>query len=115
MDSGIYIWVQRSVGAMEGVVTRTCINVFRGAWCVGECTNLINLRCVDPRFGIDCLPNGKQSIHISIPVSFGHSSGQIQGKESKEIKNLVALRVMKPENRIESRVRDDAHMSSISH
>ena len=94
--------MQRSVGAMEGVVERTCISVFRGAWSVGECTNLINLRCVDPRVWIDCLPNGKQPIHISVHVSFGYSSGQIQGKENKEIKNLVALRVMKPENRIES-------------
>lgn len=67
--------MQRSVGAMEGVVKRTCINIFRCAWCVGECTNLINLRCVDPRVGIDCLPNGKQSIHISVHVSFGYSSG----------------------------------------
>lgn len=49
---------------------RTCINVFIRAWCVGECTNLIDLRCVDPSVGVDCLPDGKQSIHIPERVTF---------------------------------------------
>lgn len=49
---------------------RTCINVFIRAWCVGKCTNLIDLRCVDPSVGVDCLPHGKQSIHIPVHVTF---------------------------------------------
>lgn len=95
---------------------RTCINVFIRAWCVGECTNLIDLRCVDPSVGVDCLPDGKQSIHISVRVTFlvFLRTGRCIGWEGGR-KKIVALRMMQPKNGIESRVRDDAHVSSISH
>lgn len=94
------IAVQRYVIAMEGMVKRTCINVFNGAWCVGECTNLIDLGCVDPRVGIDCLPDGKQSIHIPIHVTFWYSRVQIHKEGEQKIG--IVLRVMEPENRVES-------------
>lgn len=68
--SRIHSGTEHLVGAMEGAVKRTCINVFIRAWCVGECTNLIDLRCVDPSVGVDCLPDGKQSIHIPVRVTF---------------------------------------------
>lgn len=49
---------------------RTSINVLIGAWCIGECTNFIYLGRVDPRVGVDCLPYGKQSIHVPVHVTF---------------------------------------------
>lgn len=54
---------------MLEMIKRTCINIFIRARCVGECTNLIDLGCVDPRVGIDCLPDGKQSIHIPVHIN----------------------------------------------
>lgn len=74
-------------GRLVGTVKRTCISVFIRAWCVGECTNLIDLRCVGPSVGIDCLPDGKQSIHISVRVTFWFSRGTDslgRGKEKKK-------------------------------
>lgn len=62
---------------------RTCVNVFIGTWCVSECTNLIDLRCVEPRVGIDCLPDCKQSIHIPVHVNFWYSRGQIHRGRTK--------------------------------
>lgn len=114
--SRIHSGTEHLVGAMEGAVKRTCINVFIRAWCVGECTNLIDLRCVDPSVGVDCLPDGKQSIHIPVCVTFlvFLRTGRCIGWEGGR-KKRVALRMMQPENGIESRVRDDAHVSSISH
>lgn len=115
--SRIYSGPEHLVGAMEGAVKRTCINVFIRAWCVGECTNLIDLRCVDPSVGVNCLPDGKQPIHIPVRVTFFGIPEERQihwmGGGNKEKK--MALRMMQPENGIESRIRDDAHMSSISH
>lgn len=61
---------EQLLGVMEGAVKRTCINVFIRAWCIGKCSNLIDLGCVDPSVGIDCLPDGKQSIHIPVSVTF---------------------------------------------
>lgn len=71
--SRIHSGTENLIWAIEGAVKRTSINVFIRAWCIGECTNLIGLRCVDPRVGIDCLPDGKQSIHISVRVTFWYS------------------------------------------
>lgn len=107
--SGIHGGTEHLAGAMEGAVKRTCINVFIRAWCVGECSNLIDLRCVDPRVGVDCLPDGKQSIHIPIRVTF-FGIPEEGGRKKK-----MALHMMQPENGIESRVRDDAHVSSVAH
>lgn len=62
---------------------RTRINVFIRAWCVGECTNLIDLRCVDPSVGVDCLPDGKQSIHIPVRVTFWYSRGEADSLDGR--------------------------------
>lgn len=73
---------------------RTCINVFIRAWCIGKCSNLIDLGCVDPSVGIDCLPDSKQSIHIPVRVTFlvfqrrGRFNG-LGGGERKEKNGLT--------------------------
>ena len=87
------------------IVRLTGVGVFDEALFIGEGAVGIGLRSY-PGVGIESLPDGDESVDVAIAgISFQ--------KFFREGLSWYS-RVMKPENRIESCIRDDTHVSSVA-